>query len=127
MQVNLVSSALLLHTRASFFSTTFLVQICVKADQLLTWYVCDHQVALTRQGLPEKALHAVRMLLAPARLTEQHAASDFQKQVDALHEESCLQVRHVCVRLFVGADVTAFDHSCHFKLPWLSADLVLSH
>lgn len=73
----------------------------MKANQLLTWYACDNQVALTRQGLPEKALQAVRLLLAPARLIEQHAAADFQKQVDALHEESCLQVCHVFVRLFV--------------------------
>lgn len=57
-------------------------------------------MALTRQGLPEKALQAVRLLLAPAGLMEQHAAADFRKQVDALHEESCLQVSCVFVRLF---------------------------
>ena len=50
------------------------------------------QVTLTRQGLPQGALQAVRMLLASDQLYQQHAAADFAKQVDALHEETCLQV-----------------------------------
>ena len=91
---------LILHTLACFYLAKIL--LCFEtADQLLTWCACDRQVALTRQGLPEKALQAVRLLLAPARLMEEHAAADFHKQVDGLHEESCLQVSCVFVRLFV--------------------------
>lgn len=91
---------LILHTLACFYLAKIL--LCFEtADQLLTSCACDRQVALTRQGLPEKALQAVRLLLAPARLMEEHAAADFHKQVDALHEESCLQVSCVFVRLSV--------------------------
>ena len=50
------------------------------------------QVALTRQGMPAKALQAVRMLLASEQLHSQRSAADFAKQIDPLHEESCLQV-----------------------------------
>ena len=58
----------------------------------LTGHAVTLQVALTRQGLPEKALQAVRMVLAPAQLLQQRSAADFRQQVDPLHEESCLQV-----------------------------------
>ena len=94
-----------------------------RARQLLTGYACDHQVALTRQGLPEKALQAVRLLLAPAGLMEQHAAADFQKQVDALHEESCLQVCHVFMALLVVMMTTSTtsDIAVTEKLTWLSS------
>ncbi|KAL3142083.1 hypothetical protein ABBQ32_004708 [Trebouxia sp. C0010 RCD-2024] len=62
--------------------------------------VALQKVALTRQGLPDKALQTVRMVLASAHLLEQHSAADFRQQVDALHEESCLQaLKDVCLSL----------------------------
>lgn len=42
--------------------------------------------------MPAKALQAVRMLLAPEQLHSQRSAADFEKQMDPLNEESCLQV-----------------------------------
>ena len=48
--------------------------------------------------MPAKALQAVRMLLASEQLHSQRSAADFVKQIDPLHEESCLQV------LPIGAD-----------------------
>ncbi len=42
--------------------------------------------------MPAKALKAVRMVLASEQLHSQRSAADFAKQVDPLHEESCLQV-----------------------------------
>ena len=50
------------------------------------------QVALTKQGMPPKALQAIRMLLASRNLYSSHSVADFEKQIDPLHEETCLQV-----------------------------------
>ena len=50
------------------------------------------QVALTKQGMPPKALQAIRMLLASHNLYSSHSVADFEKQIDPLHEETCLQV-----------------------------------
>lgn len=70
---------------------------CVQQAGLLTSL---EQVALTRQGIPAKALQAVRMLLASEQLHSQRSAADFTKQMDPLHEESCLQaVKDVCISL----------------------------
>ena len=50
------------------------------------------QVALTKQGIPAKALQATRMLLASQQLHGQKSAADFEKLIDPMHEETCLQV-----------------------------------
>lgn len=64
-------------------------RVLTDADVCAMWL---SQVELTRQGLPKKTLQAVRLLLAPQDLYKQHSVADFQKQVDALHETSSLQV-----------------------------------
>lgn len=58
------------------------------------------QVALTKQGMPAKALQATRMLLASQQLHGQKSAADFEKPVDPMHEETCLQaVKDICMTL----------------------------
>lgn len=50
------------------------------------------QVTLTKQGIPAKALQAIRMLLASKQARSQKSAADFEKQSDLMHEETCLEV-----------------------------------
>ncbi len=78
---------------------------------MLLWWLHASllQVALTRQGMPAKALQAVRMLLASEQLHSQRSAADFAKQIDPLHEESCLQV------LPIAADDLNISNHPHFS------------
>ena len=72
------------------------------------------QVALTKQGIPAKTLQAVRMLLAPQDLYDQHGVADFAQQVDAMHEESCLQVL-----LCRSQDAKQCGKSSSFPCEWM--------
>ncbi len=62
--------------------------------------------------MPTKALQAVRRLLASAQLHSLHSAADFEKQVEPLHEESCLQVMACDLfALLVARLVRCIQHS----------------